>query len=63
MTIIETLDCPKCHNESVDVVLENGEISVIGGCITCDHQPDIDDVEMVIHNEHCCGCSLCEGEM
>jgi hypothetical protein len=62
MTIIETFECSRCHDESVDVVLEDNEIKVIGGCINCDHMPVLDETdEMAIHMEHCCGCAGCEG--
>lgn len=41
---VEILDCPRCHNESVDVVLEHGEIEVIGGCISCDYMPTVEEI-------------------
>lgn len=51
MKIIETIYCSNCEADAVDIVLEDNEVTVIGGCVNCDYMPMIEEVEEALEIE------------
>jgi hypothetical protein len=44
MKIVETVYCSNCGADSVDILIEDNEVKVIGGCVNCDYMPMIEEV-------------------
>jgi len=51
MKLIERINCPECGHE-IDIVIENNDILVIGGCVGCDYMPTLDEAYDGLHDEY-----------